>query len=138
MRYLETSFLLGLIVKKPLVTYPFCEKLYEDIKAKRLSTGLSLLTIFEIVYTLQRREKWNRDKIITTLSKLIKELKPKILNVEDGETLQKVLSTWQKYKEEMFNDVLHYFVMKKHGISDIYSIDEHFDVFPDIKRVVGE
>jgi len=28
--------------------------------------------------------------------------------------------------------------MKKHGISDIYSIDEHFDVFPDIKRVVGE
>jgi predicted nucleic acid-binding protein len=138
MRYIETSFLLGLITKKPLAAYPFCEKMYEGIKAKKLTTGLSLLTIFEIVYTLQRREKRSRQKIITELSRRIEELKPKILNVEDGVTLQKVLSVWQKYEEGMFNDILHYFVMRKYGISEIYSIDEHFDVFKDIKRVVGE
>ncbi len=33
------------------------------------------------------------------------------------------------------NDALAYVLMKKLGVSEIYSFDKHFDLFPDVRRI---
>ena len=33
------------------------------------------------------------------------------------------------------NDALAYVLMKKLSVSEIYSFDKHFDLFPDVRRI---
>lgn len=111
--------------------------MFENIKTKKLSTAISMLTLFETIGILTRGERWRREKITNEISRIRNEIKPKILDFKDGNVLKETFSNWKSYENCGFFDCCHYSIMKKYGITAIYSIDPDFDVFPDINRVVG-
>ena len=66
MIYIDSSFLLCLLLKDPDWAYIFCEIMFKDIKTRKLPTAISIITLFETGVRLILRPK--RGKM------LIKEL----------------------------------------------------------------
>jgi len=112
--------------------------MFENIKTKKLSTAISMLTLFETIGTLTGREKWGVEKTIGKISEIRNEIKSEVLDFKGEDMLEKAFENWKKYRQCGFFDCCHYLIMKTSGITEIYAIDPHFDSFPDIRRVAGE
>lgn len=136
MRYIETSFLLALLLEEPLS--PFCEEMIKDAKRTHQVIAFSSLTLCEAISLIENREtRFNKDKISRKVLELLDGCKCEYLKSDGREFYENAFNLWKKYGGVDFSDIIHYLTMKEYGISEVYSIDEHFDVFRDVRRVVG-
>lgn len=137
MRYIETSFLLSLILEDEFS--PLCKIMMGDIKKSNASIAISALTLCEAIGVIERREKRvKRSKVIEKIVEILDGCKCNYLKIDGKDFYDQAFALWNRYKGVDFNDIIHYLTMKEHGILEVYSLDEHFDIFRDIQRVVGE
>jgi len=91
----------------------------------------SSLVIFETIFTLNSYYEVPREKI-KDLIFLILDLKG--LKLRDKRTYKEALEIYAN-KNISFADAFNYAFAKKKGLDQIYSYDEDFDTFKDIKRI---
>ncbi len=133
MIYLDTSFLYSLIMKDQM--HPFCQIIWDDTQSQRLTVAVSMLTICETLSLIENRERISKIEVIDSINSVLKVQKCRFIGSDSVNVFKEAVPLWQKYGNVDFFDILHYLTMKSRGIEEIYSLDEHFDLFKDIRRV---
>ena len=131
MIFLDTNVILRFILKDHPIYSPKSEGIFQKIVNSKVKVYTSWVVIFEVVFVLQNSHKLTKDNIIKMLLPIIQS---DSLHFE-GKTL--VESTFNNYLKKNISlaDAYHAALMEKKRISKIYSFDEDFDKFPNIKRL---
>jgi predicted nucleic acid-binding protein len=132
MRYLDASVPLCVMTKEPKKYYGRCVEIMNKIEQGKESAVASVFTIAEIGYILERREGLAGEKLNEMLLSLLDCLGLKLLDVE-AIVCREALELRSEYRID-FVDAYNVLTMRRNGIKEIYSLDEHYDAFTDIKR----
>lgn len=127
----DTNIILRFILNDDPSLSPKARIIFEKITKGEIKTFISLLTISEIIFTLERSYKIPRTEIIKSLSQILKSTN---LMVEKQELVEQALVYYVE-KNISFPDSYLIALMQKKKIKQIYSFDEDFDKFPQIKRL---
>ena len=132
MKFLDTSIIVEAGLEKS-ANLPKCVQILEAIGQGRENAVTSVFTIAELYHILYAREKLGKEKVrriakaVFDCSGLeIIEAKP----VHAQEALELALEF-----EIDFVDAVNRILMEENGITEIYSLDSHFDRFKGIKRL---
>lgn len=110
-----------------------CIEIMGAIENGKETVITSPLTIAEIHHLLIKREKVLPESVKNSLDSLIDCIGLQVVDVDAGCTKDAItLST--KYNID-FVDSFNIILMRKYEISEIYSLDSHYDRFKDIKRL---
>ncbi|MBI4035715.1 PIN domain-containing protein [Candidatus Daviesbacteria bacterium] len=128
---IDTNIILRFILNDSPALSSKAQRIFEKITNGKIQVFISLLTISEIIFTLERSYKIPKNDIIKSLSNmfLITNLK-----VEKRVLIEQALSIYVE-KNISFPDAYHVVFMNFKQIKQIYSFDEDFDKFPQIKRL---
>lgn len=131
MIFLDTNIILRFILKDHPIYSPKAEEIIEQIDGGSVKVYISWPTILEVVFVLQNSIKLPK-----------KEIAEKILpifHLDNAALEQKyLLDTIFGYyvdKNISLTDAYNAALMQKKKIKRIYSFDEDFDKFPQIKRL---
>ena len=127
----DTNIILRLILNDSPILSPKARIIFEKITKDKTKTFISLLTIAETIFTLERSYKIPKAEIVKSLSQIFKLTN---LTVEK-QTLVEQTFVYYIEKNISFPDAYHVTLMQKKKIKQIYSFDEDFDKFPQIKRL---
>ena len=126
MIFIETSFLIGLFLKKD-AHHKRALELMETLKTKEKI--ISEMVIYETL-TVLRKNKQDNKQVARAYKSLTK------LNVLDDKEYYTDSLNYTLNKNNIgFFDNLSYIVMKNNDIKAIASFDPDFDIFKDIKRI---
>lgn len=127
----DTNIVLRLFLNDSPILSPKAQIIFEKITRGKLKTFISLLTISEIIFTLERSYKIPRAEIIENLSQIFKLTN---LTVEKQELVEHSFVYYIE-KNISFPDAYHAALMLKKKVKKIYSFDSDFDKFPQIERL---
>lgn len=127
----DTNIILRLILNDSPILSPKARIIFEKITKSKAKIFISLLTISEIIFTLERSYKIPKAEIVKSLSQIFKLSSLKI----EKQTLVEQAFTYYVEQNISFPDAYHVALMQKKKIKQIYSFDSDFDKFPQIKRV---
>ncbi|MGL4670491.1 MAG: type II toxin-antitoxin system VapC family toxin [Methanobacteriaceae archaeon] len=125
MIFLETSFLIGLYVKKDKHHKQAIEIAKEIREEKKI---INKMVIYEVL-TVLRKKNVKTEDIKKYYNNLIS-----LVVLDDTQYHQKALEYCLNNQVGFF-DNLHYIHMKNKGINKIASFDKYFDIFEDINRI---
>lgn len=128
---IDTNIVLRLILDDDSVLSPRARSIFEKIGKGKIKVFLSLLTLSEIVFTLERSYKIPRSEIVKSLLQLFRV---KSLTIERQKLAEKAFIFYAN-KNISFPDAYHVALMEKKRINNIVSFDSDFDKFPEIKRI---
>ncbi len=138
MKYLDTNVIIYAIENHP-DHGAGCKKVLQDIQSKNLSVASSMLVLVEVI------------SVINKINRILKKEGKKLLNTKDN--IDAILSlpiVWydinffiiKRAAEYSYNmagaDYIHLASMESNSITEIISLDEHFDRIPSIKRINPE
>lgn len=138
-RFVDASVFIYAYLKPKKPPTPEISKLKKDAQSivKRINEGepviTSLIHISEIVNILEARMPLKKSLEILT----------DLMTIDNLEILQPTVALYQSAIEEAkmvnvgVNDALAYFLMKKKGITEVYSFDLDFDRMKGIKRLMS-
>jgi len=132
LRYLDASIPLCTITGEPKEKLGACEEIMKKIEQGKEIARTTAFTVAEIVHVLMR-ERVDPNKIIVSVKKFLDCAGLRIGDVRRDLCLP-ALELAQKYEVD-FVDAHHRLTMKLHRITEIYSLDSHFDRFSDVKRL---
>ena len=127
----DTNILLRLVLNDNPTLSPKARIIFERISSGEVDSLITLLTISEVVYTLERSYKIPKREIVESLSKLFNILN---LKVEKQKLIQRTFTIYVS-KNISFPDSYHVAYMESKRLNQIYSFDTDFDKFPKIKRL---
>lgn len=127
----DTNIILRFILNDDPSLSPKARVIFEKITRGEIKTFISLLTISEIIFTLERSYKIPKVGIVKSFSQIFKLTD---LTVEKQELVEQALVYYVE-KNISFPDAYHVALMQKKKIKQIYSFDEDFDKFPKIERL---
>lgn len=131
MIFLDTNIILRFILKDHPIYSPKAEEIIEKIDRGKVKVHISWPTILEVVFVLQNSIKLPKKEIA-------EKLLP-IFHLENIDLEQRgLLDTIFRYyvdKNISLTDAYNATLMLKKKIKQIYSFDEDFDKFPQIKRL---
>jgi|SRR3989344_1230877 len=128
---LDTNILLRFILGDEPNLSSKAREIFEKIDKQKIKVYITLLTISEVIFTLEKSYKLPKSEIISKILSIIKQAN---LNVEKQGLLQEVFSYYLG-KNLSFVDAYHVAFMHKKKIKEIFSFDHDFDKFPQIKRL---
>lgn len=132
MRYLDASIPVCTIIGEPKEKVEACEEIMERIEKGREVVKTTTFTVAEIIHILTR-EHLDSKRILDSVKGF---LGCHGLRVSDArkDLCLPALELALKYKVD-FVDAHHWLTMKLYRITEIYSLDPHFDRLPGIKRL---
>lgn len=132
-RYLDASILLCPIIGNPSEMVEGCERIMKSVETGRERVKTSTFTVAEMFHILMLREKLSRKKVEENLNSFLKCAGLRLVSAEKtfcGEAIELALN-----RKVDFVDAHHVLTMQNLGIKEIYSLDPHFDSFPNIDRL---
>lgn len=132
MKYLDASIPLCTIMGEPKEKLEACRKVMKKIEQGKEIARTTAFTVAEIIHVLMR-EHVDSNKIMESVEKFLDCAGLKVSDARRDLCLP-ALGLALKYEVD-FVDAHHRLTMKLHKINEIYSLDRHFDRFPDIKRL---
>lgn len=133
LKYLDASISLCAFLGEPKEKLEACRQIIRKIERGEEKVRTSVFTIAEIVHVLMKRERERPARIEEIIKRLFGCAGLKVSDARRDLGLP-ALRLALKYKVD-FVDAHHRLTMKLHNINEIYSLDRHFDRFPDIKRL---
>ena len=131
MRFVDTNIFLRFLVNDDLPKSEACETLFRKTIAGEETLYTTDLVIAEIVWVLESYYELTKHDI--------REKVEKILNTQNLDCPNKalILNALAMYAEKNIDYVGAYngFILKKAGITDVYSYDKHFDRLSWLKRI---
>lgn len=133
MRYLDASVPLCTFLGEPADKLEACKQIIGKIEQGEEKVRTSVFTVAEIAHVLMKRERERPARIVEVVKRL---LECPGLRVGDArrDLCLPALELALRYEVD-FVDAHHRLTMKLHKINEIYSLDHHFDKFPDVKRL---
>jgi predicted nucleic acid-binding protein len=131
LRYLDASVILCVFLGEPEEKLEACEQIIRRIERGEEKVRTSVFTVAEIAHVLMKRERERPERIEGVMKRIFAGMR-----VGDArkDLCLPALELALRYKVD-FVDAHHRLTMKVHKINEIYSLDRHFDKFPDIKRL---
>ena len=133
MRYLDASIPLCVLTEEPADKLDQCVEIMEEVERGERRVVTNVLTIAEIAHILVQREKKALDKVRGSIFALLDCGGLNVVDV-DSSFCKDAIELVVKYAID-FVDAYNYLTMKKHGITEIYSLDEHYEKMQDIVRL---
>lgn len=127
----DTNIVLRLILNDSPDLSTKARIIFEKIIRGKIRTLISLLTISEIIFTLERSYKIPKIEIVKSLSQMFKLTN---LTIEKQVLVEQAFVYYVE-RNISFPDAYHVALMEKKKIKQIYSFDEDFDKFPQINRL---
>lgn len=131
MSLLDTNIILRFILNDDPLLSTKAKTIFGKIEREKIKVFLSLLTVSEVIFTLERSYKLPKTAIIDKISSIASI--PNIF-VEKQNLLKEIFSYYQN-QNLSFVDSYHIVLMRRKKINKIYSFDRDFDKFPHIKRL---
>lgn len=131
MSLLDTNIILRFILNDDPLFSTKAKTIFGKIEREKIKVFLSLLTVSEVIFTLERSYKLPKTAIIDKISSIASI--PNIF-VEKQNLLKEIFSYYQN-QNLSFVDSYHIVLMRRKKINKIYSFDRDFDKFPHIKRL---
>jgi predicted nucleic acid-binding protein len=119
---------------EPEEHYTRCAEIMVKIEKGEERVATSILTVAELRHILSKREKIEGEKLKRMITSFLDCLGLKLLDAE-APICRDALDIADNYKVD-FVDAYNVLTMMRNSIGDIYSIDDHYDMFEDIRRVV--
>lgn len=115
------------------LNFESCRQIMASIETGEETAITSPLTIAEIFHILLQREKQNTQTVKQQILVLLDCIGLQLVDLPQ-ELTKKSLEIAAKYNVD-FVDAANIALMQKHNIKEIYSLDEHYDKFRQIKRL---
>lgn len=131
-KIIDTNIILRFLVKDVPEQFEKSKQLIGKIESREESVVLPLLCAFEAVFTLEKYYKTPRKEIAEKLTSL---LSLKNLHLERKGLFFEALNIYSTQKKVSFADAFVVTEMNHSSIKEIYSFDEDFDLFKEIKRL---
>lgn len=131
MSLLDTNIILRFILNDDPLLSTKAKTIFGKIEREKIKVFLSLLTVSEVIFTLERSYKLPKTAIIDKISSIASI--PNIF-VEKQNLLKEIFSYYRN-QNLSFIDSYHIVLMRRKKINKIYSFDRNFDKFPHIKRL---
>ena len=128
---LDTNIILRFILDDDPILSSKTKTIFKKIEQEKNKVFISLLTLSEVIFTLERSYKLPK-KEITDKMLAIGQI-PNIV-IENYKILPGIF-TFYIEQNISFIDAYHIALMHKKKIKEIYSFDHDFDKFPQIKRL---
>lgn len=128
---LDANIILRFILDDSPVLSPKAKIIFKKITKNKLKVFVNLLTVSEVIFTLERSYKIPKSKIVKSLSQLFKLTG---LTVEKQKLVQQALIFYVD-QQISFPDAYLVAFMASKSLNQMISFDEDFDKFPEIKRM---
>ncbi len=132
MKYLDASIPLCVMTGEPSEHYQRCAEIMERLETGKERISTSVFTVAEIRHILEKREKVGIEKAGRMVLSLLDCLGLKLLDAE-AILCREAVELADKFKVD-FVDAYNVLTMRRNGIKEIYSLDDHYDMFEDIER----
>ncbi|MBI2596641.1 PIN domain-containing protein [Candidatus Daviesbacteria bacterium] len=130
---MDTNIILRFILKDHPIYSPKAETIIEKIDKGIVKVYISWPTILEVVFILQNSIKLPKKEIT---EKLLPIFHLENVNLEHGKLLDNIFGYYVD-KNISLTDAYHVALMEKKKVKQIYSFDQDFDKFSQIKRLEG-
>jgi predicted nucleic acid-binding protein len=117
---------------EPAKYYRKCLEIMERLETGRERISTSVFTVAEIRHILEKREKLDREKISRMVLSFLDCLGLKLLDAE-AIICREAVALADKFQVD-FVDAYNVLTMRRNGIKELYSLDDHYDMFKDINR----
>ncbi|MFQ6135942.1 MAG: type II toxin-antitoxin system VapC family toxin [Candidatus Hydrothermarchaeales archaeon] len=134
LRYIDSSVPLCVMTGEPRGYHNWCLEIMEQVEKGEENVATSVFTVAEIVHILKKREKLDDEKTTDMIISLLDCQGLKLLDVESI-LCRDAIELSSQYGID-FVDAYNVLTMKRKKIEEIYSLDDHYDRFKDIKRVI--
>lgn len=134
LRYLDSSIPLCVMTGEPRGYYSRCIEIMEKVEKGEEKVATSIFTVAEIQHILKKREKLDAGKTTNMIVSFLDCQGLKLLDVEAA-LCRIAIEVSLQYGVDLV-DAYNVLTMKKRKIEEIYSLDDHYDKFKDIKRVI--
>lgn len=134
LRYLDSSIPLCILTKNPKEQFDKCMEIMGKIETGKERAATSVFTVAEIGHILEHRESLNKERVKKAVISLLDSLGLKLLDVE-ALVCRNAIELKTEYDID-FIDAYNVLTMRRNQIKEIYSLDEHYDVFKDIRRII--
>lgn len=132
MIFIDTNVILRFVLDDNPTYSLRAKAIFEKIDQGEVKVFISLVTISETIFTLERSYKYSKSDIF---SKLLPIVKLENAQIDNQDILEQALNFY-KEKNINFPDAYQAAQMLKKKVKKIYSFDSHFDRFSQIKRLV--
>ena len=129
-KFLDTNVFLRYLTKDHLSKYERCREMFKKALEGEIVISTSGMVIAELIWTLLSYYKVPKAEVIEKVSVI---LGTENLFIPDKDVLADALVLYGR-KNIDFIDAYHAVFMKYHGLREIYSYDEDFDIIEDIQR----
>jgi predicted nucleic acid-binding protein len=129
-KFVDTNIFLRYLTKDDPPKYEKCREMFKRAMHGEIGIATSGMVIAELVWTLQSYYKVAKAEVIEKVSVI---LGTENLFIPDKDVLADALVLYGR-KNIDFIDAYNAVFMKYHGLREIYSYDEDFEMIEDIKR----
>ncbi len=129
--FVDTNIFLRYLTKDDPEKYEKCREMFKRVVKGEITLSTSAMVIAELIWTLQSYYKVPKAEVIEKATVIVGT---KNLSIPDKDIVADALVLYAR-KNIDFIDAYNAVFMRYHGIRDIYSYDEDFELIEDIKRI---
>jgi len=129
-KFVDTNVFLRYLTKDDLSKYERCREMFKKALEEEIAISTSGMVIAELIWTLLSYYILPKAEVI---EKVLVIVGTESLFIPDKDVLADALVLYAR-KNIDFIDAYHSVFMKYHGLPEIYSYDEDFDMIEDIER----
>ncbi len=129
-KFVDTNVFLRYLAKDDLAKYGRCREMFKKALEGEIAVSTSGMVIAELIWTLLSYYKVPKAEVIEKVSVIVGT---ENLFIPDKDVLADALVLYAR-KNIDFIDAYNTVFMKYHGLHEIYSYDEDFDIIEDIQR----
>jgi predicted nucleic acid-binding protein len=122
------------MTREPKEQFERCLEIMGKIEGGKERVATSVFTVAEIGHILGHREGLNTGRVKKAIISLLDSLGLKLLDAE-AIVCREAVELKTEYDID-FVDAYNVLTMRRNKIKEIYSLDEHYDMFKDIKRII--
>jgi predicted nucleic acid-binding protein len=128
--FVDTNIFLRYLTKDDLSRYEKCREMFKRAMKGEIAIITSGMVIAELVWTLLSYYKVPKAEVVEKITVIVGT---KNLSIPDKQVVADALVLYAR-KNIDFIDAYNAIFMRYHGLRDIYSYDEDFELIEDIQR----
>jgi predicted nucleic acid-binding protein len=129
-KFVDTDIFLRYLAKDDLLKYERCRTMFRKALEGEITISTSGMVIAELIWTLLSYYKVPKAEVVEKVSVI---LGTENLFIPDKDALADALVLYAR-KNVDFIDAYNAVFMKSHGLREIYSYDEDFEMIEDVQR----
>jgi len=128
--FVDTNIFLRYLTKDDLPIYEKCKEMFKKVMKGEITITTSGMVIAELVWTLLSYYKVPKAEVVEKVTVIVGT---KSLSIPDKHIVADALVLYAR-KNIDFIDAYNAIFMRYHGLREIYSYDEDFELVEDIQR----